>query len=276
LQFLKLSETFRLPFTTERRVRERLLVLCSAGWVGRSQYATASSGAVNYYVPTRVGYQILHGPDAVPPTKRYFRPVGIASQHHTRSLADFIVHTTVAAHQAGVSFAGFFRENAFQLEVGDETLLPDCSFRLIRPDSLELSFFVELDNSTERIRSQKDLDSWERKIRLYMSYQATCPRRFRVLVVTTRNTERLGNILSAVAELTRNPQRSLFYGISLPRYLAEARPLTTPCFFDHLGRHARLVPQQQSARLRLQLQRPRSQQAPSAVRDPSRVAPFVC
>ena len=70
-----------------------------------------------------------------------------------------------------------------------------------------LSFFVELDNSTERIRSQKELESWERKIRFYDEYQYASGRRYRVLVVTTRSTERLSHILAAAAELVRNPRR---------------------------------------------------------------------
>src|SRR5881409_3177341 len=93
-QLLKLSETFPLPFTTERRVRERLQILCDCGRVRRSQYyATAGRGAQNYYRLTSVGYRLLNGDDAKPPTKRYFSDIGVANHHHTRSLADFIVHT---------------------------------------------------------------------------------------------------------------------------------------------------------------------------------------
>src|SRR5262245_11303929 len=91
-QLLKLSETFTPPFTTERRVRERLQTLCDCGRVRRSQYyATAGRGAQNYYTLTRVGYRLLYGDEATPPTKRYFGKIGVANHHHTRSLADFIV-----------------------------------------------------------------------------------------------------------------------------------------------------------------------------------------
>ena len=48
--------------------------------------------------------------------------------------------------------------------------------------------FVELDNGTERIQSDKDTDSWQRKVRLYEQFQdQTQPHRFRVLVLTTRS-----------------------------------------------------------------------------------------
>src|SRR3989304_5338267 len=84
-QLLTLSETFALPFTTERRVRERLQILCDCGRVRRSQYyATAGRGAQNYYTLTRLGYRLLYGDEARPPTKRYFADIGVANHHHTR------------------------------------------------------------------------------------------------------------------------------------------------------------------------------------------------
>src|SRR4051794_37648789 len=125
-QLLKLSCTFAQPFPNERRVRDRLQALGSAGRVRRWQYATAGRGAPNYYTLSPLGYRLLHGVGAIPPTKRAFSPVGIAQQHHTQSLADFIVHTTVSAHRAGVRFTGFYRENTLRLKVGDECLYPDC------------------------------------------------------------------------------------------------------------------------------------------------------
>ena len=81
-QLLKLSETFTLPFTTERRVRERLQILCDCGRVRRSQYyATAGRGAQNYYTLNRVGYRLLYGDEAAPPTKRYFGDIEIGRAH---------------------------------------------------------------------------------------------------------------------------------------------------------------------------------------------------
>ncbi len=240
-QLLKLSRTFARPFTTERRVRERLQVLSAADLVLQSQYATCSPGILSYYLLTKVGYRLLHSPDASPPTKRYFSPIGIANQYHTQGLADFIVHTAVCAHRAALRLKNFSRENTLRLEAGDQFLWPDCSFQLLRPDGIEFSFFVELDNSTERIRSQKELDSWQRKIGLYDEYQNTSRARFRVLIVATRSAERLGNILAAAAELVRNPHRSLFYGITLGDYLAQSEGVTSPCFKDHLDRSVALA-----------------------------------
>src|SRR5665213_1983286 len=120
-QLLKLSQTFQHPFGSERMVRERLQALGAAGWVRSGRYATTSQGAgQNYYQLSRTGYHILYGETAQPPTKRYFSPISIARQHHTRCLADFVVHTILAAHASGVTFTDYYRENTLRLTVGEE------------------------------------------------------------------------------------------------------------------------------------------------------------
>lgn len=172
-QLLKVSETFASPFTHERRVRARLHVLCEAGRVRRWQYATAGRGAPNCYTLSPLGYRILHGEKAVPPTKRAFEPVGLAKQRHTQSLAEFIVHSLVSAHRTGLTVSSFYRENTLRLAIGNESLFPDCSFQLIEETGQEYGFFVEIDGGSERIRSPKYADSWERKIRLYDSSTVT-------------------------------------------------------------------------------------------------------
>ncbi|MBI2805223.1 MAG: replication-relaxation family protein [Planctomycetes bacterium] len=240
-QLLTLSRTFERPFTDERRVRERLHLLTAAGRVHRAPYATAGQGAPNYYRLSRLGHQLLHGSDAEA-SRRHFGAVGLSHQHHTRSLADVIVHTMVTAHASGIRVAGFYPENALHLQIGDESLYPDCAFQLLPSDGRQFSFFVELDNSSERVRSAKSFDSWERKLKLYEALQDQSPTRFRVLVVTTRQSERLRHILDAAGSLLRNPQRSLIYGIHLQDFLAQPQALTAPCFTDHRRQPAALVP----------------------------------
>jgi hypothetical protein len=244
-QVVKLSQTFTLPFRSEQRARRRLLQLCDAGRVQRWQYATAGQGAPNYYTLSRLGYRLLHGDDAVPPTRRMLDPVGISRQHHTQSLADFVVHTAVAAHRRGLAFTGFCRENTLKLTVGGESLFPDCAFQLIEPGGMALRFMVEIDAGSERIHSSKDTESWERKLRFYDRYQDNSPERFRVLILTTRSEERASRILDAAARLVTNPHRSLFYACSLPAYLGQADTLGAPCFRDHRGKDIALVPARQ-------------------------------
>jgi len=240
-QMLRLSETFCQPFGSERSVRERLQTLTEAGWVRSSLYALPSAGgSPKYYLLTRKGYGILYGDDAAPPTKRHFSPLSISRQHHTKALADFLVHTMRGAHRAGVRFTEFYRENTLKLTIGDETLYPDSSFQLVGGES-PFNFLVEIDNHTETIRSDKDTDSWERKLRLYDRLQDSIQNRFRVLVVTTRSSDRLRHILSTAAHSLRNPQRRLIYGIDLPSFVKEPEPLHRNVFLDHLGRATALI-----------------------------------
>lgn len=244
-QLLRLSVTFADRFTSDSRVRGRLQALRAAAWLQRWQYATTDrGGAPDYYKLTLAGYRLLHGEGAQAPSRRAFHEIGVAHQHHTRCLADFIVQTAVAAHAQGLPLLDFCRENSLRLPIGDEALFPDCAFRLQLPDQ-SLHFVVELDNGTERIRSDKDVESWERKIRLYEAYQNQLTRRFRVLVVTTRSRDRLERILQSAAELSSNPQRTLFYGVHLDDYLGSDRAVTEPCFRDHRGRAVAMVPAMQ-------------------------------
>ena len=244
-QILKLSPTFPShPFTSARSVQDRLSKLREAGWVAKFTYAVASRGAApDYYKPTLLGYRLLYGREAVPPTKRAFCEVGLAHQHHTHCLADFIVHTVLVAHRSGVRMANFSREHTLQLGVSQQSLFPDSAFELRTPLHQHFSFYVELDNGTERVRSDKDVDSWQHKTRLYEQYQdQTHPRRFRVLVVCTRSRDRLTHILDLAAAHARNPQRSLFYGVYLPDYLAEPVALSSPCFRNRHHRPVALIP----------------------------------
>src|SRR3981081_1938457 len=79
-QLLKLSVTFAYPFTTERRVQERLQALYAAGRVRRWYYATAGQGALSSHTLSPLGFQLLHGAEAGPMVRGLFRPVGQARQ----------------------------------------------------------------------------------------------------------------------------------------------------------------------------------------------------
>ena len=246
-QLLRLSSSFAQPFTQDRLVRRRLQVIRNAGWVRRWKYASIASrgGAPDYYKLTLAGFRILYGQDAMPTTRRQFNEIGVAHHHHTRKLADFIVHTAVAAHHRGVSLMNFARENTLRIDIGTEHLFPDCAFDLIVGSGDRFRFHVEIDNGTERVRSQKDVDSWQRKIRLYDAHEQCLiaqGRRSRVLVVSTRSRDRIEHILHVASELVRNPHRSLFYAIHLDDYLTEADALIARCFRDNIGDAIALIP----------------------------------
>lgn len=89
-QLLKLSQTFREQrFASPRSVQDRLQKLRQAGWVRRWPLATTSRGGLpDYCKLTLLGYRLLYGASAKPPTKRYFYEVALAHQHHTHSLSE--------------------------------------------------------------------------------------------------------------------------------------------------------------------------------------------
>jgi len=233
-QLHKLSATFACPFSSERMARERLAALVNVGWLQSGRYATIGAGAGQYYYQlSRTGYRILYGERAEAPTKRYFAPISVARQHHTRCLADFIVHTIVTAHAAGLEFTDFYRENTLKLIVGEECLYPDCAFQLVLPDGRTFNYLVEMDNHTEQIRSTKDADSWQKKVRLYDDLQASSSNRFRVLALTTRSARRVKTILALAAGDATKPKRSVLLGTLLASYIAESAALSAPIFLDH-------------------------------------------
>ena len=130
------------------------------------------------------------------------------------------------------------------LHVDGNTAYPDSVFELHTPDGRQFNFLVELDNGTERVRSDKDTESWQKKIRLYNVLQdRNYPNRFRLLVVCTRCSGRLRSILKLAAEHATNPQRALIYGAHLNDYLNQPDALCHPCFRNHREEPVALVPQ---------------------------------
>jgi len=243
-QLHKLSRIWSTPFPSARLVRERLQRLAAAKLVTAHCYAIHRPGQPeNYYLLSREGYRLVHGPDSEPPTKGVLSPVGLGRQPYQQALSDFIVHTAWGAHESGFRLAAFYRENTIRLDAGQQSVYPDCSFLLTRA-SEQFRFFAEIDNGTERVRSQKDCESIERKIRTYDAFQELRPsHRFRVLFVSAQDSrERLAHILETAARVIHDPNRTLFYGITLGDYLTTLYPVTSPCFLDHRGQRQSLIP----------------------------------
>ena len=115
-------------------------------------------------------------------------------------------------------------------------------------------YFVELDNSTERLQTNKDVESWQRKLRLYETLRDQQEEPFRVLIVTTRSSQRMRNILALARDLVRNPQRPLFFAVYLPTYLQERLVVTMPLFHPHHqpGQQVPLVDADRSQQVRPQ------------------------
>jgi hypothetical protein len=237
-----LSVTFSAAFGSERRLQDRLTILTRAGLLRRFRYAATEGTGRYYYTLSPESFRFLHGSETALPSPGLFRDVGIARQHHTRCLADFVVATLVSCHHAGVLVGGFARENTLKLAVGEEHLYPDCAFTCCLSQR-EFLYYVELDNSTEPLTSPRERDSWKRKLEFYEQLQDLSSTRFRVLGLITRSSARLRNIAALAGALAKNPNRSLFYGVVLADFVRCASPLFTPLFTDHRGLHVSLLPQ---------------------------------
>lgn len=238
-QILAASETFGQPFPSIRPLQRRLQHLCAAGWVRRARYAIYNRGALPYYILTSAGWQLLHGPRQPLPHKRRFGDVSLLMQEHTRRLADVLVHTLVAAHQARLR-TRFQRSEELVLRVGEQTLIPDAGLQLVTSEGRTFNFLWEIDNGTEPVVSPRQRDSLARKIALYESWQQATPERFRVLFFF-RGTERRDHALRVARGLAINARRRLVYGVTLGEFLNAAAPLTTPVFRDHHGEPQPLV-----------------------------------
>lgn len=243
-QLQKLSETWATPFGSVRLVRERLQRLAAAKLVTSHPYSIMQPGQPELYaVLTRRGFQLVHGPDVEPTTKGCFSPVALARQPHQRALSDFIVHTAWGAWQSEIRLLSFYRENTIRLDAGGQSVYPDSSFVLSRGNE-SFRFYVEIDNGSERVQSQRDADSIERKIRTYEAYQDLVPTsRFRVVFVSARDSApRLQHILGLAGRIARDSNRTLFYGITQTRFLTSPYAVTSPIFWDPRGRTQSLIP----------------------------------
>ncbi len=240
-QLLALSVTFERPFRSVRRLQDRLAILAEAGMIRRFRYADTEHPGQLYCTLAPEAIRLLHGTEAFA-SPGVSREIGIARHRHTRKLADFVVHTLVAAHRLSLEVVDFSRENTLRLELDANHLYPDGAFTLALPDGRRFRYFLELDNSTEPLVGPKERDSWLHKLRFYEKLQDHSDERFRVLAVSTRSARRIDNLLTLAASVATNSQRALLYGVYLPTYLESTNPLGEPLFKDHRHLCVALLP----------------------------------
>lgn len=245
-QLLRLSVTFVAPFTSASALRRRLRRLAHDGVVKCWPYAVATEGrSPNYFRLGRDGYRLLYGADSTLPHRRRFEALSPVRHHHTFCLAELVVRVFVSAHAAGCTVDGFARENSVCLKSGEFTMYPDCSFVIRRPDGRTFPYVVELDNSTERVRSRLDVESIERKLRGYDSHQSNFassdPDRYLVLFVATRSQQRVQHILDLAAIVMQQPRRTVFVGCTLESMLT-SDPFNDAILQDHRGLKRMMIP----------------------------------
>ena len=226
-QLQVVSQSFQRPFANETLARRRLGRLRDAGFTRCFPYSLVSDGrAPKYWKPTPTGYRLLYGQDSELPNRRYFNEVSVGNHFHTHAIAELVSHLVACGSKHGIVMDRYMRENSLVLEANQHKVLPDGAFRLTRkhqPDR-PYSFVLELDNGTERVRSTRDVESIERKVRAYDAHQSQFkrddPNRYLVLFVTTRSVTRLNYVLDSCAQLIRNQNRTLFLGATLESLLA--------------------------------------------------------
>ena len=235
-QLRLLSQTWDEPFTSKKRAHCKLSELQKAGWVQSFPYAIPMDGRPpNYWKLTRDGYRIAF-PERRLPRRRYFEASGVAVHEHTRQLADVLVHTFERAEATDCIIENYRRENEWRLDAAVGSVYPDAGFRLGGGGESQL-FCLELDNCTERVETSKDVESIERKIRVYDLYQSEMEtfdhNRPLVLFVTTGSEERLRHILEAANAIVSQPERLLILGTTVRSFLDCRSPLLEPLFLDH-------------------------------------------
>lgn len=247
-QLVTASASFSQPFTDESLVRRRLGKLRVAGFARSYPYSLASNGrAPQYWKLTRTGYRLIYGPDASLPGKRYFAEIPPGNHIHTHAIASLISHVISCGQRHNIEMDQYARENSVRLEADSFQVYPDGAFRLVSrsKDDRPYPFVLELDNGSERVRSRQDIESIERKIRAYEAHQSRYrrddPTRYLVLFVTTRSQQRLKNVLNTCSSLIKNPQRTLFLGVTLTELL-KTDPFATPVLQSNNGLHRTLLP----------------------------------
>jgi hypothetical protein len=108
---------------------------------------------------------------------------------------------------------------------------------VVAHDGRRYHYCIELDNATQSIRSETNLDALEWKIRRYEAWQYAAAERgenFRVLFATTGSRAHAKNIVAAAADVLLEPRRELVLSCRLEDYLAAPNPFTQPVPSDRI------------------------------------------
>ena len=248
---LRASPSFEgQAFHDERRLRERLQTLSSAGLVRSWSTAHAGGGLQKYYKVTPLGFERIYGVEAQKPPRAFFIEISPSLFAHTLNLAAVIVETMRAAHTGRVKVQRLFRENELTFSVGSDHVQPDCFVRF-ECGGKPFNVAFEIDQGTESLDSNAE-NSIRTKLRIYDAYQESVLKewiasdktwerpRFR-LAFLTNSIDRAHHILATAARMTCNGKRRLALAATHDSFLAESDPLRSPIFLDHAGQWQSLV-----------------------------------
>lgn len=241
-QLLRESVVFNEPFHTQLRLQVRLKQLTDAGILKRWRYFDGTDGAAPYYYKlSREGFRLVAGPDALPPTKRYFAEISPSLHRHHRAVADCNIQMLVSARQSRIRIAEFHPQDSLVLSIGNERVIPDSTWQLVPQNERHHRFYFEIDCSTESLVSQHQSNTLEQKIRRYEALHYKSPQPFRVVFVFTQSTDRRDHFLKLAAKVVKNSHRVIFYGAVLHDFVTAVDVLHAPVCHDQNSANTSLI-----------------------------------
>lgn len=212
---LEISKTYPKPFNQIQAVYRRMKQLEEAGLVNKRKMFF--SGENYYYLTKRAGELILHEDERRRSTNKIFSPIKEVQQQHEYLISQFMIRFEQDCQKLKVPVEFFIREGQFIAWANREgelkKIVPDGTIVLRIKDKYRV-FFLEIDRSTERIRTSSKINtnSFQEKIRRYTDFfqdirnhellKELIIKSFRVITVCI-TPERMENLRQAAQEMKK-------------------------------------------------------------------------
>ena len=227
-QLESLSYTFDDPFTDEQYARRAMARLVQDGYALEFSFPDRTK----YWKPSRLGYQMVYGPDKSLPGRRAYRPVSPSLERHTRRLADLLVKVQVAARVAGVEVTYLYGDGQANFTFGSQTKIPDAVIGLKMRGRRSYTLVFELDCGTEPVYSTKSRESLDKMISFYLDHEASIAGSYRVVTLFDRPSSRVNHFLDRVTQINADPRRRVIKAGLLDNLLEHGDPLSWPLLLD--------------------------------------------
>lgn len=237
-QLCSLSQTFEKPFSEEQYVRRVMARLVRDRYVLEFVFPDRTK----YWKPSKLGYQLVYGPDKPIPGRRAYRPISPSLQRHTRRLADLLVKLQVAAYEQEVEIAFIYGDGQTTLSRESTVKIPDAVIGLKMKKRKTYTLVIELDCGTEPVYSSKSRESLDKMISFYMDHESSIGGSYRLLVLFDQTTARMHHFLDRVAAMNHDPRRRVIKAAPLDTVLQHDDPLTWPILIDEDRQLSAMLP----------------------------------
>ena len=237
----------------EKTALRRLQVLARGGYLYNRPYdKNGNFGATRYFQLTRKGWNWLHRIDSeIPPyPKRQHEAITPSRQHHTRNLADTLIHLHCCALRRGYRMEIISGESEITINnnKGITSLDGEVEFIRIADETVRFHRLLEMECSTHTLRSEKhNKKTWQNRARV-VDHDATLrikndQTRTRLLTFTSRSWKKAVSIAGLFKEETKNPDRQVYLGTYLQDFLSDEDGLFSPVFLDHNAKMVSALPE---------------------------------